>query len=313
VVKTPIYDAHAKVMGLQGIFWDISERKRAEEQVRLATAELARSREALRKKNEEMEDDLKMAREIQQTMLPQQYPAIPRNVDPRDSRYRFCHRYLPTGTVGGDYFNVLALSDTEVGVFICDVMGHGVRSALIAAMVRALVEELKPYGSDPGKMLTQLNRDLCAILKHTGSPTLTTAFFLAADSTTGQLRYANAGHPKPFLVRSDSGKVEPLTSDPRKKNPALGLFEDAVYGTCESLLLPGDKILLYTDGLYEVEGPDQNLYTHEMLVNAVRRRSNLPAAQLFDELLAEIKEFAMGQDFMDDVCLVGMEVAPATP
>ncbi|MDB6023608.1 MAG: putative sensor protein [Pedosphaera sp.] len=308
VVKTPLYDAQGKLIGLQGIFWDISQRKRAEEQVKMATAELARSREALRKKNEQMEDDLKMAREIQQSMLPQQYPAFPRTADPCDSRIRFSHRYLPTGTVGGDYFNVLALSDTEAAVFICDVMGHGVRSALVAAMVRALVEELKPLGTDPGKLLTQLNRDLCAILKHTGSPTLTTAFYLTADSATGKLRYANAGHPKPFLVHRATGKLEPLASGQGKKNPALGLFEDATYNTGESSITPGDFVMLFTDGLYEVEGANQQLYTHEMLVDAVSRRAKLPASQLFDDLLAEIKEFALGQDFLDDVCLVGMEM-----
>jgi len=68
-------------------------------------------------------------------------------------------------------------------------------------------------------------------------------------------------------------------------------------------------VMLFTDGLYEVEGANQQLYTHEMLVDAVRRRAQLPAGKLFDELLAEIKEFALGQDFVDDVCLVGMEVA----
>jgi len=311
VVKTPLYDAQRRVIGMQGIFWDISERERAEEKIRQATAELARSREALRKKNAEMEDDLKMAREIQQTMLPQQYPTFPKSAAPGASRFRFCHRYLPTGTVGGDYFNVLALSDTEAGIFICDVMGHGVRSALVAAMVRALVEELKPLGGDPGRLLTQLNRDLCSILKHagSGSPTLTTAFYLTADSVTGRLRYANAGHPKPFLVHPASGKVESLTNSSGQKNPALGLFEDAAYTTSESPVSAGDMVLLFTDGLYEVEGPNQQLYTNEMLLDAVSRRTKLPAAKLCDELLAEIKEFAMGLDFTDDVCLVGMEVA----
>src|SRR5208282_983348 len=96
VLKTPLYDAQNEVIGLQGIFWDISRRRRAEEQIRLATAELARSREALRKKNTEMEEDLKMAREIQQTMLPQQYPCFPHDADPRQSRFRFSHRYYPT-------------------------------------------------------------------------------------------------------------------------------------------------------------------------------------------------------------------------
>ncbi len=311
VVKTPLYDSHNKVIGLQGIFWDISERRRAEEQIRLASAELARSREALRKKNEEMEDDLKMAREIQQTMLPQQFPTFPKSAEPADSRFRFSYRYLPTGTVGGDYFNVLSLSDTEAGVFICDVMGHGVRSALVAAMVRALVEELKPVSADPGGLLTQLNHDLCAILKQTGSPTLITAFYLVADATTGRLRYANAGHPKPFVVHRQSGKIESLVNRGGKSNPALGLFSDAKYSTSESQLHPGDLVMLFTDGLYEVEGANGELYTQEMLVAAVQQRTTMPAAQLFDELLAEIKTFALGADFMDDVCVVGMEVAEA--
>ena len=309
VVKTPLYDAQGKAIGLQGIFWDISERKRAEERIRLTSEELGRSREALRKKNEQMEDDLKMAREIQQTMLPQQYPAFPKEAAVSESRFRFSHRYLPTGAVGGDYFNVLALSDTEAGVFICDVMGHGVRSALIAAMVRALVEELKPLGGDPGRLLTQLNRDLCAILKHTGSPTLITAFYLVADAGKRQLRYANAGHPKPLLVHRNTAGLEALVNEGGKSGPALGLFEQAEYGTSQRSLTDADLVMLFTDGLYEVEGPNQQLYTQEMLLDAVRRRAKLPAAELFDELLAEIKEFALGQDFADDVCLVGMEVA----
>ncbi|HXC98149.1 MAG TPA: SpoIIE family protein phosphatase [Verrucomicrobiae bacterium] len=309
VVKTPLHDAHGNVIGLQGIFWDITEQKRAEEQIRQATAELGRSREALRKKNEEMEEDLKMAREIQQTMLPQKYPSFPRSAATTDSRFRFSHRYLPTGAVGGDYFNVLALSDTEAGVFICDVMGHGVRSALIAAMVWALVEELKPLGGDPGKLLSHLNRDLCAILKHTGSPTLTTAFYLVADAATGELRYANAGHPKPLLVSRTTGAVEALGNSGGKPNAALGLFEEGIYTTTRRPLSEGDLIMLFTDGLYEVEGRNQELYTHEMLLQAVGARTKLPAAELFDDLLAEIRRFALGQDFVDDVCLVGMEVA----
>jgi phosphoserine phosphatase RsbU/P len=309
VVKTPLHDAQGNVIGLQGIFWDISEQKRAEEQIRQATAELGRSREALRKKNEQMEEDLKMAREIQQTMLPQKYPTFPKEADPRDSRFRFSHRYHPTGAVGGDYFNVLALSDTEAGIFICDVMGHGVRSALIAAMVWALVEELKPLGGDPGKLLTHLNRDLCAILKNTGSPTLTTAFYLVADALTGRLRYANAGHPKPLLVHRQPASVESLGNSDGKSNPALGLFEDAVYATSQCPLAEGDLVMLFTDGLYEVEGANQQLYSQEMLMEAVRRRARLPVAALFDELLAEIKQFGLGQEFVDDVCLVGMEVA----
>ena len=131
------------------IFRDVTIRKQAEERERLVNAELARSQAELRKKNEILEDDLKMAREIQQAILPQQYPAFPPGVPPESSLLHFCHRYHPTGQVGGDFFNVLRLSDTQAGLFICDVMGHGVRSALVTAMVRALVEELRPMAMDP--------------------------------------------------------------------------------------------------------------------------------------------------------------------
>ena len=309
VVKTPLYDAEGRVIGLQGIFWDISRRRRAEEQARLATAELNRSKEALRVKNEQMEEDLRMAREIQQSLLPQQYPAFPQLATPATSRFRFAHRYLPTGSVGGDYFNVLSLSDTEAGVFICDVMGHGVKSALVAAMVRALVEELKPLGANPGKFLTQLNRDLCAILQHAGSPTLTTAFYLVADSEAGTFRYANAGHPKPLLVHRNTGKLEYLDNADGKPLTALGLIPDVEYTTAKRPMSDGDLVMLFTDGLYEVEGPNEQLYTQGMLMEAVKRRFKMPAAELFDDLLSEIKEFTQGQEFTDDVCLVAMEVA----
>ncbi len=309
VVKTPLYDAQGGIIGLQGLFWDITERKQAEEKIQRANAELARSREALRLKNEQMEANLKIAREIQLTMLPQQYPTFPRAAEPAASALRFCHRYHPTGDVGGDFFNVLALSDTEAGVFICDVMGHGVSSSLITAMIRALVEELNPQAHDPGKMLSKLNHDLCAILKNTGSPMLTTAFYLVADLAKGEMRYANAGHPKPLLVQRDRGSVSPLDQSEGKCGPALGLFDQTVYSTSQCALSPGDLVMLFTDGLYEVEGADQELYNHQMLVTAVRKRLKLPPAKLFDELLAEIQRFSLEKQFNDDVCLVGMEVA----
>ncbi len=170
MLKLPIFDANGKVVGLQGIFWDITAAKLAEQQIRNANAELARSREQLRVKNLQMEDDLKMAREIQLTMLPQQFPTFPREARPEESAFQFTQRYNPTGAVGGDFFSVSALSDMEAAVFICDVAGHGVRSALVTAMIRALVEELKPLANEPGDFLTKLNSDLGAIRPQTIAP-----------------------------------------------------------------------------------------------------------------------------------------------
>jgi len=308
VVKTPLRGNDGKITGLQGIFWDITEQRLADERIRRVNSLLAQNRKELRSRNRQLQDDLKMAREIQLTMLPQQYPVFPKPSAPNESAFQFTHRYLPAGTVGGDFFAISALSETEVGVFICDVAGHGVRSALVTAMIRALVEELKPLATDPGQFLSKLNRDLYAILKHTGSPMLTTGFYLAADWKSGVLRYANAGHPKPLLAKRSSSEVVPLGNACGKGQAALGLFEDALYETSQSKLVPGDLVMLFTDGLYEVHNAANEIYTQAMLIEGVRSRAQVGVARLFDELLEEIQAFSGGTGFSDDVCLVGMEL-----
>jgi len=307
VLKIPILDAAGQVVGIQGMFWDISEQKLAEQRIRRANEELAASQEKLRLKNAQMEEDLKMAGEVQAAMLPNQLPTFPRGVPAGESALQFTHRYRPTGAVGGDFFNVTALSDTEAAVFICDVAGHDVRSALVTAMIRAFLEELRPLANDPGQFLTKLNRDLGAILKHSGTPVLTTAFYLVADCANGVIRYANAGHPKPLHVRRAAGKVETLLNASKKSQAALGVFEKISYETSQATFAPGDLVMLYTDGLYEVQNPAGDLYTQTMLTAAARQSAALPSEKLFDQLLQEIRQFAGTQQFDDDVCLVGVE------
>jgi sigma-B regulation protein RsbU (phosphoserine phosphatase) len=250
-----------------------------------------------------------MAHEIQLAILPQQYPVFPGNVQPEQSAFQFVHRYQAAETVSGDFFSVSALSDTEAGVFICDVTGHGIRAALVTAMIRALVEELKPLAREPGMFLRKLNSDLCSILKTTGSPMLTTAFYLVADWQTGVMRFANAGHPKPLLVRRATRQVQLLANATGHGEPALGLFEDSPYQTTEIAIQPGDFLMLFTDGLYEVQGPNEELYSQERMMLDVRNLLSKSNAEMFDKLIEAIREFAVSHEFEDDVCLVGMEFA----
>lgn len=306
VVKTPLHDAEGKIIGLQGIFWDITEKKRAEELARHASIEVARSREELRIKNEQMEDELRMARDIQQAIIPSQYPSFPRNVSAEESLLRFCHRYLPTGAVGGDFFNVRALSDTRAAVFICDVMGHGVRSALVTAILRALVEELMEKASSPGDLLQQMNRDLRAILRQSRTPLFTTAFYLIADTAERRIHYANAGHPKPLVIHRRSGTIELLQNREQKQNPALGIFDDAVYTTNTYPLNEHDAFVLFTDGAYDVERNGEPL-SGEWLREELQKRASKPFGVMFDEILTMLRGYAGGEEFPDDVCFVGME------
>jgi serine phosphatase RsbU (regulator of sigma subunit) len=271
-------------------------------------AQLGRYAEELRQKNAQLEADFNMAREVQEIFLPHQYPTFPQWVSPEESALRFSHRYLPAAAVGGDFFDVFAITGTTAGVFICDVMGHGMRAALVTAIMRGLVEELMPVAADAGKFLAEINRSLHAILRRTREPFLATAFYLVADVATGELRFASAGHPSPFRVRRQAGAIQSLRECDPRHGPALGLFEKAGYPTCRCPLTQGDLLLLFTDGLYEVDNTRQEEYGQERLQAAVRKYFRLPTEKLLDELLEDVQRFSRARDFDDDVCLVAVEV-----
>src|SRR5882724_9146184 len=273
------------------------------------TLQLAHYAEELRSKNALLEADFSMAREIQEIFLPQQYPTFPHSVAPEKSALRFFHRYLPAAAVGGDFFDIFPITDTTAGVFICDVMGHGMRAALVAAIMRGLLEELMPVAADPGKFLAEINRSLRAILRRTREPFLATDFYAVADATAGELRFANAGHPSPFRLQSDTKEVRPLKDYDARHGPALGLFEKTDYPTCGCPFAVNDFIFLFTDGIYEVTNAQGQEFGQERLLQAVRKRIDTPPEQLFSELLAEVQQFSGSQEFEDDVCLVGVEAA----
>jgi serine phosphatase RsbU (regulator of sigma subunit) len=258
-------------------------------------------------KNEQMESDLRMARELQQAMLPAVYPTFPAGCPAEASAIQFFHRYQPSGNVGGDFFHVIPLSDHEAGIFICDVMGHGVRSALVTAMLRALVEELARSASDPGGLMTLINRELTKILQQTGAVMFATALYAIVNSATGSLRYSIAGHPFPIHVRRHERSASFLHCRVRP-GPALGLFPHATYDTRESEVTPGDLVVLYTDGLFEVDSPDEEEFGSHRLLKSLSRSLERSSDQIVQNLFDEIEIFSAGRGFTDDVCLVGMEL-----
>ena len=302
--KMPLRDANGRIVGTFGISRDITERRRMQDALALRTRQLEQ-------KNEQIAEELRMASELQMAMLPHEFPSFLNNGRAAsESALEFFSFYHPTGSVSGDFFTVTALSDTKVGVFICDVMGHDVRAALVTAMMRSLVQDLSATTPDPGELLTQINRSLFSIFKQTGSTMYATAFYLVADVARGEIHYASAAHPDPLQVRRRAGLVERISGkNGRAKGPALGLFGDGQYSTHSRKMEPGDLIALYTDGLVEVDSPDERqLFTSEQLTDAVRRRAQLPSADLLSGVLSEIHEFSGRPEFNDDVCLVGMEV-----
>jgi sigma-B regulation protein RsbU (phosphoserine phosphatase) len=303
-----VYDeVTGELLYYEGMVQDITGRKSAEEERRKAEEHLARYAEELRFKNAQLEADLEMARDIQQVFLTQTYPSFPRNLTPQESWLGFCHWYQPAEQVGGDFFCVLPLSETEAGVFICDVLGHGLRAALVTAIVRGLLEELTPIATDPGQLLSEINGSLLAIFRKTETPMLVSAFYLVVNAIDGKMCYANAGHPRPFHVRRRAGVTEPLRFQ-GSPGPVLGIFERAIYQNSHGDASANDLIVLFTDGLFEVEVAEDEYYGAERLLAAVGKRMQLPAAQLFGEVVAEIQQCCVSGRFTDDMCLLGVEL-----
>jgi len=275
------------------------ERKRTE-------AELARYARELRAYNEQIQADLLLAREVQMALLPQHYPTFPPGTPPDQSLLRFRHHYQPAAYLAGDFFDVFRLTDTSAGVFICDVMGHGIRASLITAMIRPLVDELFPKADDPARLLAEINRELVNILQHTNVTIFATVFYMVADAARGELRCANAGHPAPFHLQRRRNAVIPMAG-PQPSGPALGLFPNPAYTTFQHSVERGDAVLLYTDGVFEIANPHGDEYGRERLQNLVRQHIHRPEAELFEEVLRDTRQFAATEEFPDDICLLSVE------
>jgi serine phosphatase RsbU (regulator of sigma subunit) len=267
---------------------------------------LEESETKLREKNTQLEEDMRIAHETHLALMSRSCPSFPKGAPPGESALRFHQRFAPKGAVSGDFYDFTALSETNAGVFICDVMGHGVGAALVTAVIRGMLVEIGRATSDPSEVLAEINRTLVPIMRHAGAPMFASAFYMTADAASGEIQYANAGHPNPFVVRRDLGRIERIGAVAH--GPALGLLEGARYQTGRGTLARRDLVMMFTDGLFEVDGADETLFGEERLLGAVRRRIHLPSEQLFEELLEEVREYSLTSQFEDDICLLGMEV-----
>jgi phosphoserine phosphatase RsbU/P len=262
----------------------------------------------IRQKNEQMETDLRMATELQQALMPSVYPTFPADAAAGATRLRFCHRYLPATLMGGDFFHIARLNDDTAAVCICDVMGHGVRAALITAMMRAMIETHAAEAVDPGRLLTKLNNEFTGILKQTGTLVFVTVLYCVIDIRAGTARLARAGHPPPLHARRSSGEVQTIAIGGDSAGPAVGIIPNARFKTTEMKLAPGDCLLFYTDGIIEVEASDGGQFGIEGLQQSVRAHLNEPTESLLDAVVSDVCKFGDSTVLTDDACLVAAEL-----
>jgi serine phosphatase RsbU (regulator of sigma subunit) len=274
------------------------ERRKTEDQ-------LERYAERVRLRNLEMENDLRMAREVQLALMPQQYPAFPRSRGAAAPTLAFAHMYRPSQTLGGDFFNILSVSDTLAGVFMCDVMGHGMRAALVTAIIRGLLEQLRGMAVAPGRFLGALNRGIVSILDRTEEIIFASAIYMVVEAETGEVTLANAGHPAPLHLSHASGKAALLIPpDAGPRGCVLGVKGDSPYPEQCFHLNHGDRLLIYTDGLTEAQSPDAEQFGTERILASAAKYAQLEMPEFLQSITHEAEEFTGESGFDDDVCML---------
>lgn len=243
---------------------------------------------------EQLEHQIRIAREVQLGLLPQAAPSVP--------GYALAGLCLPSLELGGDYFDYLPFADGRVGLAIADVAGKGVPAALIMATFRALLRAAAEPESSLGATMTRVN----LLLRGSAAPrAFVTCSYAVLDPATGVLAYANCGHPPPLHVRAD-GRIEELANC----GPVLGVFPDAEFEERQLELAPGERLLFYTDGLVEARDAVGEELGAERLKREVEARRGAPLERLERELVDGVRAWVGSERLADDLTLLSIERRP---
>jgi sigma-B regulation protein RsbU (phosphoserine phosphatase) len=239
-----------------------------------------------------IEQELAVAHEIQASILPNSVPEL--------NHVRVSAAYHPMTAVAGDFYEFLPVDQNRVGFLVADVSGHGVPAALIASMIKVAVQSVEPCAQDPQAVLRGLNRVLSGQLRGQ----LVSAAYLWLDTENHQAIYSAAGHPPLLCWRQ--GKLERIESN----GLLFGLMRDGDdYPVCTMPINPGERFLLYTDGVIEPENADGDSFGDIRLEQVVRDNQWRPPSELSAELLSEIRRWQPASvTQQDDITLIVIDV-----
>ena len=223
-----------------------------------------------------LNDELEMARQIQLSILPHSIPKLP--------GLEIAANFLPMTSVAGDFYDFIQIDDKHIGILIADVSGHGLPSALIASMLQVAVTGQAGHASEPAKVLLGLNRALCG--KFTDN--FVTAAYIYADLEENLMRYAGAGHPPLLQWRNSTGKTVQVLQN----GFALGMFEKATYEALEFPLEPGDRYVLYTDGILEAANSGQEEFGADRFMRFIEDHKHLGANQFSQTFLTDLSRWS---------------------
>jgi len=252
---------------------------------------LREAREQLARQLLSINNELEMAREIQLSILPHDIPKI--------LGLEIAARYLPMTSVAGDFYDFIIADEKHLGILVADVSGHGLPAALIASMLKAALSAQSAHACDPGRVLSGLNQSLCGKFQRH----FATGAYVFMNMEKKFMSYAAAGHPPLLLWRTSTG----LASEVLENGLPLGLLPEATYSAVEVPVEPGDKVILYTDGIPETTSPSEQEFGADLLKGFLESNHNLAADMFADLLLDELSgwsEHPKGQGQQDDITLL---------
>jgi serine phosphatase RsbU (regulator of sigma subunit)/anti-sigma regulatory factor (Ser/Thr protein kinase) len=255
-------------------------------------AQLVRQQQEEIRERERMEQELRVARVIQQTLLPKELPALP--------GWELAAHWRPARAVGGDFYDFIPFEDGQIAICIADVTDKGVPAALVMASARSILRAAAERLASPGAVLERANELLCPDIPE---KMFVTCLYLLLDPASGHLRYANAGHNLPSQ-RTVDGVVEL-----RATGMPLGLLPGMDYEEKEATLAPGDSILIYSDGLTEAHSPQGEMFGFPRLRELLMGHPG--GVGLIEFLRGQLSEFTgPSWEQEDDVTFVVVERAP---
>ncbi|HVS33105.1 MAG TPA: GAF domain-containing SpoIIE family protein phosphatase [Thermoanaerobaculia bacterium] len=299
ILAAPIFDSAGRLLGVvQSVNKVSADRFDAQDEpLMMAIAShvgVAMERAAdtaSRLENERLSEALKLASEIQMRMLPSG------SITASDELSCDLQAFIrPAKVVGGDLYDY-ALSDERLYFCIGDVSGKGIGSALVMALTKTLFRANVPYFDDAAKLTEAVNIRLC---EETGPTMFVTAFCGFLDLDDGTLRFCNAGHDRPFILRHD-GSVEIMDSKP---GIALGVLPKFTYPLQQMTLAPGDAIFLYTDGVTEATDGVERLFSLDRLGAVLTRHATKDARAIIDAVAEAVDRFVEGAPQADDVTML---------
>jgi NarL family two-component system response regulator LiaR len=241
----------------------------------------------------EVTEERTLAGQIQSTFLPEMAPSL--------QGWEIAATLLPAKEVSGDFYDFLQLPDDRIALVIADVTNKGMGAALFMALSRTLVRTYAmQHPQDPHLVLQDVNR---RILADTHGGPYVTLLFAVIDPANGDLRYASAGHPPGYILRESAASE--LDVLPRT-GPPLGAYEEAIWGSGNLTLTPGDMLLLYTDGIPEAQNAAREFFGAEQLEDAILENRNQPVGIAVQSLLNRVQQFAGEASRSDDITVIGL-------